>query len=476
MNIVEYYKSDAVRKRIGEYCGGDWKNPSSFTAQYLVGYGLALLQRENREFASGPKEYFETILSDGLDIYRSVWDTESTLGVLDVEYFNLDSPGKVYAQPEKIFGLLEPAYKKILEVFARYGIKPLPIMTGQGYHFSFRVSRFSAADKMLEKIGSVSPTLKEKYRTVKGRRKGAVSIRHGKAFDGMGRILEFVVQTVIRELAEENYSLPCVITDVSVGKTNEEREALSFDLSMYGDPIYMRDIRCPFSTHQKHKLQWYKVGREISENIPPRIALPRKRMTLKKILDKRKKPEEAVKIAEKTSCKIPDFSDQFISLIKEYKKSGLYKIHKDFDKVEPEKPADWGKTYDLFDLNSIPECVRYCLLFPNDHLLKPTNLQNLTRVLMFKGWHPKHIAGLVTSKFSRPFYNWHENWEKYDPATRANFYIRIFSDLLLTGIDEEIDLNCISTKEKGFCLREWCGWNLSDFKLPPKKGLSEGEK
>ncbi|MCD6413565.1 MAG: hypothetical protein J7L54_05420 [Elusimicrobia bacterium] len=465
MNIVDYYKNGAVRKRIGEYCGGNWQNPSSFTAQYLVGYGLALLRKENREFASGPKDYFEKILADGLDIYRSVWDIESTLGVLDVEYFNLDNPGKIYTQPEEIFELMEPAYKKIIEVFARYKIKPLPIMTGQGYHFSFKISRFSPADKMLEKLGNVSLTLKEKYRTVKGRRKKTVSIRHGKAFDAMGRVLEFVVHTVIKELANENYKLPCVITDVSVGKSSGEREALSFDLSMYGDPIYMRDIRCPFSTHQKHKLQWYKVGEKISRDIPPRIALPRRKMTLKELLEKRKKPEEAQKVAEKTSCKFPDFSKQFPNLIEEYKNSKLYKIHRNFDAVEPEEPRDWARTYDTFNTEILPECVRHCLIFPNDHLLKPTNLQNLTRVLMRIGWHPKHIAGLVTSKFSKPHYNWHENWEKYDPATRANFYVRIFSDLLLNDIDGEMDLNCISTKEKGFCIKEWCGKNLADFKL-----------
>ena len=155
MNFVEYYSHPAVRKRIGEYCGGNWKNPDSFTAQYLVGYGVELLRKKNVEFESQEKRGFDRILNDGLDIYRSVWDIESTLAVLDIEYFNIDYPGQIYKNPTETFGLIESAYQKILQVFARFGIKPLTIMTGQGYHFSFKISRFSPADKKLERIGFV---------------------------------------------------------------------------------------------------------------------------------------------------------------------------------------------------------------------------------------------------------------------------------------------------------------------------------
>ncbi|MFH1956866.1 MAG: hypothetical protein ABIJ15_00130 [bacterium] len=470
MTIVEYYENPFIRKRIAEYCGGRREEPSSFTAQYLVGYGVSLLESRNIEFMSAPKEYFDWILKKGLDIYRSAWDIDSTLAVLDVEYFNLDSPGVIYKNPEETFELIEKAYEKILVVFKRFGITPLTIMTGQGYHFAFKISRHSDADMGLEKIGSVPDTLKIKYRTVKGRRKRFVSIRHGKAFEGMGKILEFVVHTVMKELAAEDFPIPCVITDVAVGySSRKQREALSFDLSMYGDPIYMRDIRCPFSTHQKHKLQSYKVGQEVSLKIPPRLAIPRNKITLREALEIRKSPEKTIAYAETVSCEIPDFSKNFLRLLKTYLKSPLYEIHRVFDRIEIDDEKSWPETYDALDPCTIPTCARLCILLPNDNLLKPANLQNLTRILLFKKWHPKHIAGLVTSKFARTQYNWTENWQKYDPSSRANFYVRIFSDLIKNGIDREVDLNCISTKEKGFCLQEWCGWNLSDFKL-------EGEK
>jgi len=227
----------------------------------------------------------------------------------------------------------------------------------------------------------------------------------------------------------------------------------------------MRDIRCPFSTHQKNKMQWYKVGKDVADNIAPRLALPRNDAPLKQILAIRTSPEKTIEYARDVSCKIPDFSKEFLNLLSSYEASHLRTIHRDFDETRAHTEKEWPETYDMLDPFTLPECTRLALLLPNDNMLRPTNIQNLVRVLMCKGWHPRHIAGLVTSKYERKQYNWTENWEKYDAASRANFYVRIFSDLLLTGIDGELDLNCVSAGEMNFCLKEWCGWNLSDFKL-----------
>ena len=101
---------------------------------------------------------------------------------------------------------------------------------------------------------------------------------------------------------------------------------------------------------------------------------------------------------------------------------------------------------------------------PNDHLLKPTNLQTLTRVLLKLNWHPKHIAGLVRSKYERD-YGWGDTWYKYDAASRANFYVRIYSDLVLTGVDKEEDLNCLSHYEKEYCWEPNCGFKLENYKV-----------
>ena len=60
-------------------------------------------------------------------------------------------------------------------------------------------------------------------------------------------------------------------------------------------------------------------------------------------------------------------------------------------------------------------CVRDYLEYPNDHLLRPMNLQTLTRVLLKLNWLPKYIAGLIRSKYERNF-RWNDTEYKYDVA------------------------------------------------------------
>jgi hypothetical protein len=91
------------------------------------------------------------------------------------------------------------------------------------------------------------------------------------------------------------------------------------------------------------------------------------------------------------------------------------------------------------------------LLHPNDLLLKPAGIQLITRSLLAAGWHPRHIAGLVRSKFEDAAFQWGSAWESYEPATRADFYVRLFAGLYETGRDSLVDFNCTSNGEKGFC-------------------------
>jgi len=456
MNIAEYYKNSIIRKRIKEFSKG---------AEYLVGYGVYLKNKSGVPFRSFEKNELDVILSKGLDIYRSTWDEEATLGILDVEYFNLDFPGEVYLNPKRVFGLMEPVYEEILSEFKKYKINPLVTMTGQGYHFVFKIKRFSVTDKKLESIGYVHSTLKEKYKVIKGRRKRPVSIRHGKAYDGMGRALEYFVDRVIKNLKKRNYKLPLQITDVAVGRGEVGREAISIDLSMYGDPIYMRDIRCPYSSHQKHKIDVWKVGQHIAMNVPARIALPRKNISLDKMLKAREDYNKAVKYAFFYKTDIPDATKEFARLIDDYRNSSLYRFHREFDKVNFDERNIWDRTYNAFDVSILPMCLQYTINFPNPNLLKPTNIQTLVRVFLKLNWHPKHIAGFITSKYEEKKFNWNENWDKYDGATRAIFYVRIFSSLIHEELDKEMDLNCISQQEKGYCVKPWCGWNLSQYKI-----------
>jgi len=131
------------------------------------------------------------------------------LSVLDIEYFNLDFPGEAYLYPQETFQKLEPVYDAVLTVFYRFNIIPLVVITGRGYHFTSRVALGTETEKRLEKIGRIEDTLAGKYATSSGRRHRSVPYSHGRVFDGMGRLMEYLAHLVMRE-AKGKTSVPIV--------------------------------------------------------------------------------------------------------------------------------------------------------------------------------------------------------------------------------------------------------------------------
>jgi len=464
MNQAEYYRDPDVRERIAEYCGGSAMEPELCTAEYLVGYGQAVDQPGG--YVSTPKEGFTWILDNGLDIFRSIWDKNHTLGILDVEYVNMDFPGHIYLHQRDTFRRLESIYEVILGVFDRFEIGPMVNVTGQGYHFAFQIQSATRADLRLEKLGRIIDSVKAKYESSGSKRHRPVSLRHGLSFDGMGRVMEYLAHAIIGESAGK-VSLPLTTTDVAVGNGEKGREAISLDLSCFGDPLFMRDLRCAFSTHQKHKMDVWKVGKTISEDTPIQVAIPRKDIDLDRVFSLRRNFAAAAAFARDVHCFIPDYSVNFNKVIDEYLESRLCEFHRWFDSVEQDHWTEWNRTYRAMDLNIVPPCVRQPLIRPNDNLLKPTNLQTLTRCLLARGWHPKHIAGLVRAKWEG-HHEWGDLWSQFDAGSRSSFYVRMFSGLIADGTDRLVDQNCISHQEKGFCIQPNCGYNLADYRWDGK--------
>ncbi len=467
---LEFYKDKEVRQRIAEYCGGDGLDTSTFTtARNLVGYGeLSQEERIERimyeEFIPTPeRDSFNWILDKGLDIFRSVWDRENILGVLDLEYYNMDYPGEAYINQDETFKKLEPVYEAVLKVFYKFNINPLVIMTGQGYHFSSQIKQKSKACRELEKIGKVNNLLYTQSNTSVDLSSREVSLIQGKAYDGMGRLMEYLVHLIIKQVRKST-TIPVLCTDLAVGKGLKGREAISLDLSMYGDPLYMRSIRCPFSTYQKHKVEKHKVGDKIAREVPIQISLPRLDLSLEEMLIMRRNFNRASDYAKQVTTKIPDASLSYESLIKSYKHSMLYQFHKYFDKSDSNSLDYSQNIYEQIDLNILPPCIRHPLLSPNDHLLKPTNIQAITRVLFKLGWPPRRIVELIRSKYEEN-HQWGRTWIEQDTLTRASFYVRLFGGMIYDSTDTEEDLNCISHQEKGYCWQSWCGHNLINYKF-----------
>ena len=198
-----------------------------------------------------------------------------------------------------------------------------------------------------------------------------------------------------------------------------------------------------------------------------RVSLPL-REKIPELFVIRENMELAAEYAARVSGEIPVELDGWEKLMEDYLNSDLAKFHKEFDSVAHDPWTEWHRTYRAFRYEWLPPCVKHVLNNPNPELLKPTQIQLVTRVLMSLGWHPKHIAGYIRSVYESD-HGWENMWYKYDAATRANWWVRVYAGMIATGLDEAVDLNCVSHKERGFCVANSCNHNLACFRKSLQK-------
>jgi hypothetical protein len=282
------------------------------------------------------------------------------------------------------------------------------------------------------------------------------------AFAGEALVLEFVAHRVL-ELAGPACDVAVELTAVEAGPRNRGREIISIDLSEYGDPLYTRSTRLPYSPYLKqHQLREILRG-ETLEPLPTLFVVPVQEMDDQQGLLVMRDMDEVAKLARRAAVQIPDQSCGTENLISAYLESELSRFHDYFYSTDHDPPESWPWTYDRTPLDTLPPCVRRILVEPNEWLLKPAGIQHIVRTLVAVGWHPRHVAGLMRSKYERN-YGWGNQWYLYDAATRADFYARLFSGLLVTGRDQLVDFNCRSTQEKGYCPFGECHENLVEVR------------
>jgi len=411
----EYYRSPAVRARIVEFLGGE--TPAAATCEFITADGIGQPARTPRK----PEELFDR-LEEGLDICRSLWDRESLIAHLDVEYVNFDFPAEAYLDPARAFLMQEPVARAIRRVLDYHGIQALHVLSGRGHHFAWRIDRSSEVFESLAGmgkkafIGDPSPP----------------SPRHGQgypmlahAFAGLGLVMEFLGRLVV-DLARPESEIPIELTAVEVAPSGRGREMVSIDLSEYGDPLYTRTVRVPFSAYLKPWQQVYAVGSNNISKIGPIIFVPVDGLDIRQGMVVMRDPALAARLAGKLSTCIPDQTFGTASLIRQYRGTALRRFHEYFYSATHDAPERWPSTYDRTPLGNLPTEARNALMFPNDLLLKPSGIRSVTESLLERGWHPRHIAGLIRSKFERD-HEWGRQWIDYSPAMRADFYVRIFS-------------------------------------------------
>ena len=365
---------------------------------------------------------------------------------------------------------MEPSYLKIDSLMSEYGIPHLNDSTSSGYHFISQIPFSSPVHRRLEEIGHLEDSLKEKYARVQSdddKRKRPVPERDALGYSAIGRLMEYLSHRVIDEAGPES-PIPITVSDAAVMRVERGREGMSMDITQYGDPLYMRDIRTTFSTHQKHKVYVGRVGKKLARRMPVYATVPRDNLSYRELFRIRKDLKLAAEYASQCSGTIPDAAVGWDRVISDYRRSRLYQFHQEFDSIEHDPPHTWPYAYWKLDLSTLPPCAANTIRNACWGLLNPTCLQTLCRILYADGWHPKHIAGLVRSYYeSRE--GWGVDWEKYNPETRADFWVRIYCGLIVTGVDTLKDFDCRHQQAKGFCPVHWCGFKLEDYRARIEK-------
>ncbi len=449
-----YYRDSRVRYAILEFLGESYSG--GLTSRFITADSPASAERRPL-----PVEELFRCLDQGLEICRSLWDSDSLVAHLDIEYVNFDYPGEAYSHPERVFGLQAPVAAAVESLLGECGIEPLHILSGRGHHFVWQTSLDSAAFAGLARIGRGPPSELQTAAHAAAFDGKPLPSSLVEAFAGLSLVMEFLAHQ-IKELAAPACDIPVELTAVEAGPSEHGREMISIDISEYGDPLSSRSVRAPFSGYLKPWQQRDAIGGELADSLPPIIFIPLIGMDVGEGLRTMRSTDLAMELAGRCSAKIPEQTAGLARLIAGYLGSPLRRFHDDFYSQRHHPPGEWPETYDRTPVEILPCCARWVLANPNDLLLRPSGMRLITRALLALGWHPRHIAGLIRSKFERDF-AWGEQWQGYDPAMRADFYTRVFAGLFTVGRDDLVNFNCQSSKEERTCTTAECPWNLEWF-------------
>jgi len=455
LNLREYYGHDQVRRRMLEFLGGP--TTDSTTCVYVTA------DDDSPGLDNQPHRVEEIweCLDREKEINRSLWDRQSLIFHLDIEYVNFDYPAEPYLDPYRSLDLQRPLLRRLQEHLLYYGITPLHLLSGRGHHLVWRVTRDSSAYRQLAELGVVVDTLKGIYEHPLPPQNEAVGTESGAAFSGAGQVLEFLAHEVLRGYHLPS-GIPIEVTEVETPRGDRGREIVCLDLSEYADPLNTRVIRSPFSVYHKPLKLREKFGSHIVNELPTLFAIPLFEMDEHEGLMTMRDPFQTLELARYASATIPDQTEGMGHLIDAYYQSATAGYHRWYYSQEHQPPSHWQTTYDRIPLDVLPPCARRILREPNEALLKPVGIRHIVRVLLALGWHPRHIAGLIRSKYERN-HGWGNEFFRYDAASRADFYTRLFTGLVAMGIDDLNDFCCDDVGSLGYCTKETCDGSLPGF-------------
>ena len=432
MKIRDYYKTPDVRSRMIESLGGH--TLSSATCFY-IGRCWDTIRPGFNMRKPGDLDLF---LENEWDVARSLWDRMWLVADLDIEYTNFEFPAEPFLDYQRTFSLQRPVLRAVQQILSGAGIHPLHSVTGRGHHFVWKIHPMSTAFQELADIGRISPSLERAYAIGQPPDNQIVGLTLGKAFSGLGLVAEYVAYHIMSE-SQPECPIPISPEAMDMGPQERGREIISLDVSEYGDPLHTRGMRIPFSIYLKPWQHPEMLTPEVEAKVPIMVMVPGDALDVEEITVVMRDLGKAAEWASRTHCVIPDGSLGMEGLIALYRRSEVRRFHDWFYSVEQEPPERWPYTYDRIPMTDMPPSIRHILEYPNDLLLQPGPIMQLAAFLMEQGWHPRHIAGLIRSKYERD-YGWFNQWFVYDAGMRADFHVRVLAGLIKLGYDQFVDL------------------------------------
>ena len=450
---LDYYRDPDVRARVLEFLGATaTTRPTAAFVVALDAPGRFPLTWD--VCRSHLVSDISAALARGTDLSRSLWDSAHLLFFLDLDHLDADEPAEPFVNPTTVFAKLEPVYRAAKRVFDAARLDSRVYMTGRGYHF---VGSIPLDAPLVDQLAGLLPNTPSWFATHSTRRPPGITVelteRQARAADGLGLILEYAAHLVAAEAATSS-PIPVVFNGTVVGRGGHGRECVSIDFSHAGDPMDVRHLRSAFSTYQWHRLRADIFGEDIAAHVPPLVVLPHDHPGFMPMM-RHRGLAAGVHAARATTSVIPDVSTGVATLLARYVASPLAAFHRTFYAVR-RLPESQPRRLNLAE---VPPCVAAPLARPNDLLLKPEFIQHVVRHLLSRGWNAAQVAGLVQQKYETDF-GWGDRWTRIDPQTRAEFDVRVFAGLLLTGADALIDFNCVSAQEKHVCPGRGCPYDL----------------
>lgn len=450
--VCEYYRDPHVHARLLEYCGSvATEGP---TAAFVTGLDPSRQPHPTWQHSCrvSPDELAALCLR-GCDVSRSLWDRRALIFVLDLDYQNLDYPSEPFTHASDVFFKLESVLEVVHTVLSHFGLPALTLATGRGYHVVGRIPLDHAVVPALANLAAMPSW----YQGYERRRPAGVDLtisgEQARAAAGLTLILEHLAQAVLRDVAGRSL-IPVVLNGTTVGSGLVGRECISIDFSHGGDPLDVRSIRMAFSAYQWHRARPDIFGAGAA-TLPPLAALPRRDLPLTTFLIAGRDLRTAVRVAHDSTVALPDVAAGIGRVLSDYQGSPLSRFHAEF--------AAECETGDAPP--PVPDVLAPCLVRPlrqpNDLLLKPEYIQNLARGLLAHGWRASQVAALVYKEYMRD-HGWRDRWTQLDARTRAEFDVRVFAGLVVTGVDGLVDFNCQSSQEKWICPFVGCRHDLRE--------------